>query len=342
MTIRPSPSQIETLSQPVRKVITSGFSFSGSSAINDLLLDNGAAAFPGGEMRIFSSARSFSALTRDIKHYGSIRADTIESVAALLRGNALGAKPHFVRSVRSSVARIRRSLGSFYDTRIETLVDELHRTPTQQAETIETCRRFIDDLCNHFARFNGVSVVVFDQGVRPWALSRVVFYGRPIVFVCRRDIRDQIIERSRHSLDNTGFEELLRSQANKFQAMLSKEQYREILVSVWFEDLVMDSSERRRILAAAGLGGRIRSGSYFNPIASRRNIGLYRARPELAPAPSPFHKGMLHPGTRWYRRILTWASDYLQYSDSARFNRAGAYSKTKDLQDILPPKGAAR
>ena len=321
----------------MRKIITSGFSFSGSSAIHDLLVDNGAIAFPGREMRIFSSAGSFSALTRDIKRHGSASTGTIENVIALLHGEARDAKAHFAQSVHSSVARIRKKLGDYYDLRVDSLADELHRSRKQRGRTIEACRGFIDDICNHFAKLTGVSTIVFDQGVRPWGLNRMLFYGDVVVFVCMRDVRDQMIDRMRHSLDNTDFEETLRSQTKRFHDLLAKPSSSGKVVQVWFEDLVMDSSERRRILVAADLGPRVRNGGKFNPIASRRNIGLYRLRPDLAPAASELDSTMLHTGTRLSRRMLTIASDYLRYSASAGVNRAGAYSKTRDLNEVRPP-----
>lgn len=340
MTADPSPGldRGATLPAQPRKIITSGFSFSGSSAIHDLLLDNGAAAFPGGEVRIFSSANSFSALTRDIKLHGSVRSDTIDNVLALLRGEARGAKPHFSRAVRSSVAGIRRCLGDFYDWRVDELAGELRRARRKRAKVIVAGRSFIDDVCNHFAGLTGASVVVFDQGVRPWALNRAVFYGSPVVFVCMRDIRDQMIERRRHSLDNAGFEEKLRSQVKKFQSQLSRPLSGGSVTAVWFEDLIMDASVRSRVLVAAGLGPRVHRGSHFNPVASRRNIGMYRARPDLGPA-SKLDDRLLHPGTQLQRRMLTTVSDYLRYGLSARSNRAGAYSKTKALREIPPATG---
>src|SRR5690606_27721753 len=119
----------------------------------------------------------------DIKHHGSASAHTIDNVIALLRGEARNAKPHFTNAVRSSVARIRRSLGDFYDLRVDLLAGELHRAHKRRKLVISACRDFIDDVCGHFAGLTGSSVVVFDQGVRPWALNRSAFYGDPMIFV---------------------------------------------------------------------------------------------------------------------------------------------------------------
>ena len=323
----------------VRKIITSGFSFSGSSAVLDLLLDNGAIAFPGDEVRIFSSSSSFSALTREVKCRGSASPSTIAEVIALLRGEAPHGAAYFAEAVQSSVSQIRERLGTYYDHRVDALASELHQSRKHRARIISRCRNFIDDLSNHFATLTGASTIVFDQGVRPWALNRMAFYGEVLVFVCMRDFRDQVIERMRHSIDNTGFEETLRSQTNRFRDLLARSRPVGSVIPVWFEDLVLDCSERRKVVTAAGLGSALRSSGHFNPVASRRNIGLYRLRPDLVPASTRVDEALLYSPPKWDRRILTTTRDYLRYGISARRNPAGAYFKTKDLRDI-PLAGA--
>ena len=321
----------------VRKVITSGFSFSGSSAIHDLLIDHGATAFPGGEMRIFSSRHSFSAVISEIRRKGKASTRTIDRTVGLLRGNAPGPNSHFTQSVTVCVRRIRKAFGDYYDLRVDRLHGELCRARDDDALALESCQQFVDELCSTLSTQTGASTIVFDQGVRPWALNPLMFYTNATTLVCRRDVRDQIIERSRHSLDNSGFQLRMRTQSEKFLDSLQSLETADRVITVWFEDVITNLLERRRILALVGLDATARSGNAFNPIASRRNIGLYRLRPDLAPTVSNEDAPLLYKNAGWSRRAQTFILDYLHYGASARSNAAGAYTKTKRLEDVSSP-----
>src|SRR5690606_15077856 len=107
-----------------------------------------------------------------------------------------------------------------------------------------------------------------------------------------------------------------------------------IIVPVWFEDVILDASTRKKLLEIAGLDPRSRNGNNFNPVASRRNIGLYQRRPDLAPLLSEEDADLLYAPRSWSRRWTTSILDHLLHGFSARANRAGAYSKTGRLGDI--------
>lgn len=319
----------------VRSVIVSGFSYSGASAVVDFLCDHeGVVRFPGGESRLWTGARSLPALVKAASEQGQVDRATLEAVIAFLRGEDPG-EERYDRYVRRTVRLVREALGTLYDQRVDRLRQAVLAAPDDPLAVAAAARDHVTGLVNAFGALVGAHTVVLDQGVRPWILDRLFFHdpGAPLCFV-RRDIRDQILDRLRHGVDDPDFVATMRARLAKTRRELRRFAGDRPIRRIWFEDLVQSRWARRRLLAGLGLDGLRRVGDAFNPVASRKNVGLHRLRPDLLEGYGRFPWALCHGPRLPLLWRLTAARDRRLYAATAEGNTAGAGKRTRPLESL--------
>ena len=317
-----------------KTIITSGFSFSGASAVLDYLADHdGVTVFPGGEMRIFNSRQSFAALLKDVNQNKTVSEATLRTTLAILRGTKTGSD-HLSSSVRKSVSDIKVAIGPFYMEQVSRFEAAVRASPSSSAAIVNASKMFISGLADHHAAAQNASIVVFDQAVRPWEIARLKFFDETTVFVCRRDLRDQCVERARHLLPTEGFLEMTRTYVARMEAQISRVGKRHKIVHLWFEDFLTDRETRKRVILEAGIIGRQRKTTRFNPLASKKNLQIYKVRPDLAPKPEDCDASMLYKPQLSLSSLTTAVVDKFEFRSTVRGNKAGAIRTTQQLESI--------
>ena len=318
-----------------RKVVVSGYSFSGSGAVMDFLLDHeGVCRLPGGEARIINSKYSFHSLLGSLKKNGSVATQVLDNCVEFLDGRRSGERYYDVRC-RSTVATLKKTLGPTYERLLKRFKSDVRREPGNADAVLAACQAFVSNLCNAVAAGQNCHTIVLDQALRPWTLDGATFFDDVDVFVVRRDFRDQVIDRLRHGLSDKGFARQMKARRQAARRSISVLQSpNRRLHQLWFEDLILSFRARENVRKALQLSPKI--GGNFNPLASKRNIGLHKVRPDLLGEAAEIPSAYLYKPTP-KRRILgavTAIADARNYRQSAAQNRAGAYSKTKSLESV--------
>lgn len=328
-TLDPTPSW------KARKLIVSGYSFSGSSALMDFFLDHkGVCRLPGGEARFINSKHAFRRLARSLKLNSVVTDKALTMTLDFLNGAKLGDSYHH-KKCRSAISALKNTLGGRYDLFLSELEAAVKAAPDHEPAVISACCKFITRICDSVAEEQDCHTIVLDQALRPWTLSGVQFFDEVDVFVVARDFRDQVIDRLRHGLDDAGFSEEMqkrRDAARKSIKVLGSARHR--FHELWFEDLILFSDKRRHLSRTMNLTPI--EGRHFNPVASKKNIGLYKRRPDLMDEAARVPKSLFYVMTPKRRVLaaLTAPVDLIVYGRNAAANKAGAYSKTKSLNSI--------
>lgn len=279
-----------------RKIIISGFPCSGSSAILDFLAEReGVAVFPGGEFRLlrFSSVEK---ILGEIKKMGSASRRSLEVLLEEFSEGRRGGDDHGVKQVRSSIAKIRDKIPCEYERELARLAELIIGRDLALRDFIHSIRSFISNLCDIYAQKFHAHTVLLDQAVRPWELQYLRYFDECSVVISKRDVRDQMVDRSRASLSNEGFLNLMRTRMSKADSPPSWLGKKRLLKTVWFEDFVENSQTREDVLKFANMTHRDRVRDQFNPIASGRSVRVWRGCEGLYPAIDEHAEHLLYKG----------------------------------------------
>jgi acetyltransferase-like isoleucine patch superfamily enzyme len=291
----------------------------------------GVAVFPGGEARAFSSRYTFYALARSLRLSGGVTPVAYERCMAALSGQSWEGGPENLPS-HAKVAAYRKYFGALYDTALEQFDKAISAPDISRASLRAATAAFVDALCEEVGQRNDAHTVVIDQGVRAWAPQRAVFYGATTVIIMRRDVRDQIIERLRHGYDIPGFEAEMLSRTARMKAGIARLP-KGTVHEGWFENLIMDHTERDTILGLCGLADApLKTERRFNPLSSRKNIALHQQRPDLVDY-MPEAEPVYFPGVDSAVAERTLELDRIGFANIEE-GAAGAYRRTGSLDDI--------
>lgn len=294
------------VAQP-RLIICSGFSYSGSSAVVDWLLDHqGVAKFPGGELRLFRSRYGFNTLYTKLGRKGVLDADDLEGLKLLLAAKAPVHKAPD-KKANDNARRLRDGFGTLWKKETEILLATLAVPGLKKAAFRAGVCRFITALAADAAQRRAAHTLILDQALRPWLIDRRSFFGDPYVIAVHRDLRDQGVDMIAHGYSlSPDFAEKLTERLERARVAANKANQKAL--RCWllrFEDFVLDRGVRAQIRDALELipkGGR----PTFNPAQSAQNIGLHRHSPDykfirdLAQA----HPQLLYSGEARLRNFL--------------------------------------
>ncbi len=317
-----------------RIIVTSGFSFSGASAFLDFLTDHEGVTSMPFECRWISHPCSFASLQASLEKSGEISLDCVKSLTEILRGEG-PRTDHALDSIAKSILSIRGDFEEIYLAELEQLSSKLYSPKITMLEVTASCSAFILAVCSLYSKRDNAHTIVLDQAVRPWFLKPLQFLPTSQVFIVRRDLRDQIIERKRHGIEDPNFvlrmKKTMRGLSKNMKSLKALHTFHQ----VWFEDLVLYLDSRQKIRRNLGLGLPIRSG--FNPIASLANLQLYKKRPDLISRLSADDKNLYYRQRffiyHWLTRRKTILHDQC-FADDAKTNLAGAFYKTQSLDSV--------
>jgi hypothetical protein len=262
-------------------IVVNGFSYSGSSAVVDFLLDHKhVAAFPGGEFRMCRAKWGLNRLFRRTRKK-RISAQLADEFAAFCRGKMPVTNGPDERA-NKNIRRMRRYFGSFFDTQVDIFLKSLRAKPTR-SEFLAAAQSFIDALVREVARRENADVVVMDQGFRPATIHyRRMFPSYTVVCIVRRDVRDQITDLLRHNYTPTmQFASDLDRRLTKCKTQIKlMSDIKPKIHWLQFERFVTNSKSRSKLRELLGLTPKypwFLSWLYarFQPMKSRRNIGIY-------------------------------------------------------------------
>lgn len=282
-------------------VVVNGFSYSGSSAVVDFLLDHKrVAAFPGGEFRMCRAKWGLNRLFR-YSRKRRISAQLAEEFAVFCRGEMPVTKGPDKRA-NKNIHRMRRYFGSFFDAQVGIFLKHLRAGPTRP-ELLAAAQSFIDALVREVARRENAEVVVMDQGFRPATIHyRRMFPSYTIVFIVKRDVRDQITDLLKHNYTPTmQFVSDLERRLNKCKTRIKlMNDIKPKILWLQFERFVSSSESRNRVRELLGVTPRypwFLSWLYarFQPMKSRRNIGIYAKGAEWIAELAHTHPHLIYP-----------------------------------------------
>jgi hypothetical protein len=290
-------------------VIASGYSFSGSSAYVDFLVDHeGVCQMPGGECRLFVSKYAFRSLLESIKSAGYATDEAIKHCISFMNGEVEDDTFYHGR-IRTLVSALKAAMGDEYAMYLDRFETAVRARPNSGQAIIEASREFVHSTCDAIAAGAGAHTIVLDQGVRPWSLHGLRFFSQADVFVVRRDFRDQVIDRLCNGHPSEGFAAEMKRRVQAMKKQARTHGRADITISdLWFEDLVLNRVARARLRRQLGVGRR--TGREFNPIASSRNVRLHEKRPDLT-ADMPRTPKSLH-----YRWTLRRSADRPDHANS--------------------------
>jgi len=333
--ISPAALLVKTYMAP-RKIITSGFSFSGSSAVVDLLTDHdGVVEFPGFETRPFNGFAAFAGLIKSIRTGGVVTDEALRLSLELIRGKSVGESSFQEHAVRS-VETMREAFGSLFDDAVNQFENAIKAEPSRRQTVVMAATKLINTLCEDYAKKTGAHTIVLDQAVRPWTLNRAKFFGRASIIVVRRDLRDQILERLRHGFPDLGFvaEMQKRVEAMKIQSQALPEGT--TLSEYWFEDIVLDRAVRESLVASTGVNPASRISKKFNPVASVRNVNLHVQHGDLADKIKGVEPHMMYHDASAGTRARKLLDDFKEFYAEAAINKAGSLESTLSFGDAPP------
>jgi hypothetical protein len=317
-----------------RIIIVSGFSFSGSSAVLDFLLDHKKVVrLPGGECRLFASRFAFFHLVQSIKKNGVVTDDALQACLQFLDGKWISGKDYYDDRIQALVRSLKDQVGVAYEMALAQFESQIREHPRSVSVVVRAAQKFIRTICGLVATQRKAHTIVLDQAVRPWSLSRLRFFPPSYVFLVRRDIRDQLIDRICNGLPEENFAEDMKERVQKVSDSLSGLGKHRIF-QLWFEDLVLHRSKRKEIREVFNLSPNGKKN--FNPIASRRNIKRYRSRPDLLGEVAKISPDFLYGESfrTYLASLLSHAIDVIEFFGGATKNRAGRISKTVPIEKI--------
>lgn len=284
-----------------RKIIASGYSYSGSSALFHFLADyKSIAIFPGGEFRMFRASHGLKLLYGEFKQHKRVSPEAIAHFRQFCAGKGVCLSLYDNRA-NAGVKRLRAYFGDYFDKVVERLTWDISRYDLDKHSFLTAMQAFINDLFDEVARREGVTHVVIDQALRPWMMQYLPCFGDADVFIVRRDIRDQIVDRVNHGQEDdpdflTEMVQRLSSVNQAISKFSGSAHYR--IRHIWFEDFVTNANGcREEILSDLGIDANKTHGERkFQAEKSVRNIGLYKTHKHIAGYLNEKHKGLFYGG----------------------------------------------
>lgn len=287
------------VTSPVRKVFISGFGWSGSSALSDLMKDcKGVMVMPGpGKHDIINlGAEDETTIFEDV---GSLAILWDKFVLGMKKPNALldfvrlhvlGVLPK--RALEMKACLWTRSIVKKYDVNYYRLVDEfLYGLLGGQSNSIDEKKksfiRFTNRLIHLVARDKDAKVILFDNAIKAQNIRRLEMIGDATCVVVARDPDDQYISMQNENMYMTRSPEAFVSmQHDKLRSFLEGVDCLEgsgcTTYAVFFEDLVQNNAQWRKKLLRELLGSDVeipsenRPDAKFKASESIKNIGQYK------------------------------------------------------------------
>ena len=295
-----------TVSEPIRltperRVLISGFFYSGSGAVLDHLRGFDRAAYwPRGEMRLIKFPGGLADLGKRLTKRGELRPGDLVDLYLHVTGAKLTSRPRGTydrwRHVNHLANRMfNRDLDQSCGYLIEVLegflalVERVRSGPLSTADFEQHFREVLERGFDAAATDNDVDHLLIDQAVTAWRLEIARFLPPSSFVVVHRDPRDQYAEvrevmqqpgRSKHMETPEGFAETYRNNRAYVEEQIPKleQHFGHRFLRVAFEDLVIDHKrEDQRLRAFLGLEDRRLVERRFKPKRSRVNVGKHAA-----------------------------------------------------------------
>lgn len=284
----------------VKKVFVSGFGWSGSSALSDLIKDcEGIAPMPGpgkhklinlgaeDETTIFENVGSLAGLW-DRFILGEKKPNALLD---FVRIHVLGVFPR--RALEMKACLWTREFSKAYDVLYFRLIDEflynLLGDPRKGiADKKNSFKQFSNQLINLVAEDKGVNIILFDNVIKAQSIHRLEMIGDATCIVVARDPDDQFISMQRENMYVSRSPEVfVNMQYDKIRSFIDSakllEKDRSIKTyAIFFEDLIQRGSKWRECLLRDLLGPDAilpkedTPDKRFDPAVSSKNIGLYK------------------------------------------------------------------
>ncbi|MCD8511797.1 MAG: hypothetical protein LRY73_19395 [Bacillus sp. (in: Bacteria)] len=293
--------KLESLKKPVTKLFISGFGWSGSSALSDIIKDcPGVSVMPGpgkhplinlgaeDETTIFEQTGSLEALWD--RFILDERKPT--ALSDFIRIHVLGVLPKRALEMKACFwtrAFVKKYGKSYYKLVDEFLYELLGRPEASLEEKKESFKRFSTRLINLVAIEEEADILLFDNAIKAQNISRLEMIGDATCIVISRDPDDQYISMQNENIYVTRSPETFVSmQYEKINAFTNganylKEQEDGIRpYAIFFEDLVLKGKEWREDLLKELLGPDAKApdenapNARFKSADSAKNIGQFK------------------------------------------------------------------
>lgn len=293
--------QLESLDNPVKKLFISGFGWSGSSALSDIIKDcPGVTVMPGpgkhklinlgaeDETTIFEQTGSLEALWD--KYISDEKKPT--ALSDFIRIHVLGVLPK--RALEMKACFWTRSFVKKYGKVYYKLVDEFLYELFGKAKTIkekkESFVRFSTRLINLVAIKDEAEVIIFDNAIKAQNIKRLEMIGEATCIVVSRDPDDQYISMQNENIyvkrNPETFVSMQYEKINAFTNGANYLQEQELEIrpyAIFFEDLVLNGEKWREDLLKELLGPDVKvpnenaPNARFKSSESAKNIGQYKS-----------------------------------------------------------------
>jgi hypothetical protein len=273
---------------PVRAIITSGFSYSGSSAVLDFLRgDPRIANFPGGEFRFFRARWGMNTLIKTIRRSGDIPEEQLNNFLRFCRrempveSRRDATCNRFVKRVKSAIPEIfKDTIRSFAGN---VAIAKSYEDPVVKVKLLKKAvKQFTATFVRDYSVTTGSEAVLLDQAVRPWTLGqRKYIPGRKIVMVTR-DPRDQYVDQyMKAGTPVREVQQFMAALEARLQTAIQTASTvgAEEFMLIRFEDFVSEfESVSDKIYRFIGLDApETKNTKYFDPSVSIKNIGIYKS-----------------------------------------------------------------
>lgn len=280
-------------------VITSGFSYSGSSAVYDFLAGiQDFVQFPGGEFRFFRAPWGLNSLWKELYQTDDISLGSLAKFISFCAGDMPATSfietncNRFIKSLRTKYPKLlEKALAVFVQKFF--LAKDFPAGPLRKQIFESAFGAFMDSLLTGFACAKGAKYLLLDQATRPWTLYFGEYFPRPKIIMVRRDARDSFVDQFTHAgrpeKEVTAFMERLSMRLKKADRVIkasSKKKEKSIL-NLQFEEFVKDfENQRGNILDFIGAPDIVKPGVSlsFDPSISIKNIGIHRSNTDLREA----------------------------------------------------------
>lgn len=291
---------------PPKVIVTSGFGWSGSGAVSDLLRDRIAPfePYPPPELLMFRTKWGNTPVHRVIS---DARANSFRPSAAVdaLLTSVLGLAPRDLDGMRFELARRKSALGHLVDDEANAvrlieacgiLLRDLEEATSRGCASQRTVLAILADFVQRslcLERLAAGGSVLVDNAMHPSALRALDILPSATAIVVTRDPRDQFVNlRSARRSDNGGdeagyasFVKAQRGMLDGFLGVLQRDGRTSDIRCVRFEDVVLDESTREAMLRTLGVDPVDDDGDQqrrFRPEESANNVGLHFAEPDAA------------------------------------------------------------
>lgn len=275
----------------VNNVIVSGFSYSGSSAVVDLLRDHaGVAKFPGKEFRFLRASWGANNVANSLK---SKRASDYLQAVEQFHSFCQGEMPELRKTdgrCNAFVRSVHKELGVDYEVAVVAVIEQLRRAGelpagARRLAALNALRSFFTTITARVATQKKASHVILDQALRPWTLHHGACFNACAIVIVRRDARDQFVDQYNKAgfpvRDVRAFMKELNTRYARIERKVAElRQMGHHVLQVQFEDLVREPNrETARLTDFLGLEYKkvTNAARRFQPETSRKNLWLFEA-----------------------------------------------------------------